>query len=132
MPSDNVENFVIDSIRVFSINNDPLYVNYNINNTKIDALVENDGVPGKLFIVKFIFPNGITPLSISPDISKPVDFKNPVTFEIQYSTAIKKLIRSRLMKKLSILQSTISKVFRYSMMTILLLTSNSPVQEVIM
>jgi uncharacterized lipoprotein YddW (UPF0748 family) len=90
MPSDNIENFVIDSIRVFSINNDPLYVNYNINNTKIDALVENDGVSGKLFIVKFIFPNGITPLSISPDISKPVDFKNPVTFEIQYSTAIKK------------------------------------------
>ena len=49
MPSDNPENFVIDSIRVLSINNEPLYVNYNINNTRIDALVENDGISGKVF-----------------------------------------------------------------------------------
>ncbi len=78
MPSDNPENFVIDSIRVLSINNEPLYVNYNINNTRIDALVENDGISGKVFKVQFVFPNGITPLSITPDISKSVDFKNPI------------------------------------------------------
>lgn len=82
--------FVIDSIKVFSPANAPLYVNYNINNNKIDALVENDGVAGKSFIVQFIFPKGIVPLSIFPDITKPVDFKSPVTFEIQYTSAIKK------------------------------------------
>ena len=53
LPTDNVENFDIDSIKVFSPNNEPLYVNYNINGGRIDALVENDGISGKVFNVKF-------------------------------------------------------------------------------
>lgn len=89
-PSDNIENFIIDSIKISSINNEQLYVNYNINGTKIDALVENDGITGKVFNVKFVFPKGITPLSITPDMSKPIDFKVPVSFEIQYTKTIKK------------------------------------------
>lgn len=90
-PSDNLEKFVIDSIKVSSINNESLYVNYNINDTKIDALVENDGIAGKVFNIKFVFPKGINPLSINPDISKPVDFNVPVNFEIQYTKAVKKI-----------------------------------------
>jgi uncharacterized lipoprotein YddW (UPF0748 family) len=90
LPTDNVENFDIDSIKVFSPNNEPLYVNYNINGGRIDALVENDGISGKFFNVKFVFPKGITPLSITPDMSKPIDFKVPVIVDIQYTKAIKK------------------------------------------
>lgn len=89
-PSDNLENYTIDSIKVFTINKEPLYVNYNINDTKIDALVENDGISGKVFLIKFIFPKGVTPISITPDLSAPVDFKVPFTFEIQYTRTIKK------------------------------------------
>ncbi len=90
LPADNVENFDIDSIKVFSPNNEPLYVNYNINGGRIDALVENDGITGKFFNVKFVFPKGITPLSITPDMSKPIDFKVPVIVDIQYNKTIKK------------------------------------------
>jgi uncharacterized lipoprotein YddW (UPF0748 family) len=90
LPTDNVENFDIDSIKVFSPNNEPLYVNYNINGGRIDALVENDGISGKFFNVKFVFPKGITPLSITPDMSKPIDFKVPVIVDIQYTKTIKK------------------------------------------
>ena len=90
LPIDNVENFEIDSIKVFSPNNEPLYVNYNINGGRIDALVENDGITGKFFNVKFVFPKGITPLSITPDMSKPIDFKVPVIVDIQYTKTIKK------------------------------------------
>jgi uncharacterized lipoprotein YddW (UPF0748 family) len=89
-PSDDLEKFVIESIKVSSIKNDSLYVNFNINDTKIDALVENDGISGKVFLVTFIFPKGISPLSIQPDISKPIDFKVPITFDIQYTKTFKK------------------------------------------
>ncbi len=85
-PTDNVnpETFVIDSIKVFTINNDPVYANYNINGLKIDALVDNDFIPGTSFKIKFTYPKGVNVVSVSPDLANPIDFTNPVTFTITF------------------------------------------------
>jgi uncharacterized lipoprotein YddW (UPF0748 family) len=91
-PTDTVnpEAYIIDSIKLFTINNAPLYVNYNINGTKIDALVENDGIAGNSFKIQFIYPKGITAKSVKPDISNPIDFAAPVTFDITFDNGIVK------------------------------------------
>ena len=91
-PAENIDpnSFFIKEVKIATIDNKPLYINYNINDTRIDGLVENDGIPGLKFLISFTFPDGITPISITPDTKQAVDFTSPVTFDIQYTKNLKK------------------------------------------
>lgn len=80
--------FKIDSLSLSTERNERLYFNYNINRTKITGVIDNDGIPGSKFFIKFFFPKGVNPISISPDITKLVDFTNPVKFEVKYSNSV--------------------------------------------
>lgn len=91
-PSENIDpnSYFIKEIKLFSIDKTPLYVNYNINDLRIDGLAENDGVAGLKFIVEFIYADGKTPISVSPDLSQPIDFANPVTFDVKFTKDLTK------------------------------------------
>ena len=82
--------FFIEKVNMFSIDKTPLYLNYNINGQRIDGLVENDGIPGMKFIVNFEFPSGKSPILITPDTKEPIDFTNPVNFDVQYTKTFTK------------------------------------------
>jgi len=91
-PGENTDpnSLFIKEVKLNTIDNKPLYLNYNINDTRIDGLVENDGIPGLKFLVTFIFPDGVVPISITPDGKQAIDFSSPVTFDVQYTKSIKK------------------------------------------
>ena len=74
----NDQNFKIDSLQIYTIKNELLNATFGINGNNFVIQVDNDGIPGKQFIIKFFYPKGITPKSISPNINNPIDFKNPV------------------------------------------------------
>jgi uncharacterized lipoprotein YddW (UPF0748 family) len=74
----------ITGLTVYSTDNRKLYVNYNINNGRIDALVENDGISGNLFRVVFQYPDGISPTNVEPSVVKEIDFRQPVNFTLQF------------------------------------------------
>lgn len=85
------ESYVIESLKIFSVKNVAVPVNYNINGLRIDALAENDGEPGSLFKLQLTFRQGITPISIKPDLANPIDFSTPQTIEIVYTNNITKV-----------------------------------------
>ncbi len=89
-PDINEQNYKIDSLKIYTIKNEVLWTKYEINSNKIDVQVDNDGIAGNQFIIKFNFPPGISPISISPNISNPIDFKNPVQFNILYKDDVAK------------------------------------------
>ncbi len=74
----------ITGLEVLSGDKRPLYVNYNINNGRIDALVENDGMQGSSFFVKFNYPEGISPEKVLPALEEKIDFTNPVSFTFYF------------------------------------------------
>lgn len=80
--------FKIDSLSLTTEKNERIYFNYNINRDKIVGVIENDGIPGSKFFVKFFFPKGVNPISITPDITKLVDFTSPVKFDVKYSNSV--------------------------------------------
>jgi len=81
---------VVEAIKMFNINGDSVYVNFNINNTNIAGLVDNDGIPGHFFILELVFPDGIKPISINPDLTEPLDFESPVLVDVQFTSKITK------------------------------------------
>lgn len=79
-----VERYVVEQLKVYTADNEALYVNFNIFGDRIDALVENDGKPGSVFKLEFGYPEGIEPVSISPSLSSPIDCAAPVAFELLF------------------------------------------------
>lgn len=86
----NDQNYKIDSLQIYTIKNELLNATFGINVNNFVIQVDNDGIPGKQFIIKFFYPQGITPKSISPNINNPIDFKNPVQFDISFSENVVK------------------------------------------
>lgn len=84
------ESYVIESLKLFSVKNVTVPVNYNINGLKIDALAENDGEPGNLFKIQFTYPTGVTAKSVKPDLANPIDFASPQNFEITFDNGLTK------------------------------------------
>ena len=84
------EAYVIESLKLFSVNNVTVPVNYNINGLKIDALAENDGEPGNLFKIQFAYPAGIAVKSVKPDLASAIDFATPQNFEITFDNDLVK------------------------------------------
>lgn len=84
------EAYVIEGLKLFSIHNVTVPVNYNINGLKIDALAENDGVPGTLFKIQFTYPSGIAVPAVKPDLANPIDFSTVQTFDITFSNGLTK------------------------------------------
>ena len=82
------ESYVIESLKLFSVKNVTVPVNYNINGLKIDALAENDGEPGNLFKIQFTYPTGVTAKSVKPDLANPIDFASPQNFEITFDNGL--------------------------------------------
>jgi hypothetical protein len=76
--------YVVEGLKIRSVNNEQLYVNYNINNNRIDAIVENDGVPGNNFLIEFLYPEGVQPLSVAPNLPGPIDCAEPVQFDLLF------------------------------------------------
>ena len=84
------EAYVIESLKLFSVNNVAVPVNYNINGLKIDALAENDGVAGNAFKIQFAYPTGIAVKSVKPDLANAIDFATPQNFEITFDNDLVK------------------------------------------
>ncbi len=56
----------------------------------IDAIVPDDGNPGKRFRIAFNFPAGITPTSITPATADSIDFSVAKTFSITFTDKVTK------------------------------------------
>lgn len=84
------EAYFIEGLKLFSVKNVTVPVNYNINGLKIDALAENDGEPGNLFKIQFSYPQGITVKSVKPDLANPIDFSTPQNFDITFDNGLVK------------------------------------------
>jgi uncharacterized lipoprotein YddW (UPF0748 family) len=84
------EAYVIESIKLFSINNVTVPLNYNINGLKIDGLAENDGVAGNVFKIQFTYPKNITAKSVKPDLANAVDFATAQNFEVTFDNGLVK------------------------------------------
>jgi uncharacterized lipoprotein YddW (UPF0748 family) len=89
-PEIPTEAYVIEGLKLFSVNDVAVPVNYNINGLKIDALAENDGVPGYMFKIQFTYPKGITVKSVKPDLANAIDFTTPQNFEITFDNGLVK------------------------------------------
>lgn len=84
------EAYFIESLKLFSVNNAPVSVNFNINGLKIDALAENDGIAGNMFKIQFTYSKGVTVKSVKPDLANAIDFSTPQNFEITFDNNLVK------------------------------------------
>ncbi len=95
----NELNYKIDSLKIFNIKNQILNARYDFNGNNIGIQVDNDGIPGNQFIIQFSYPQGITPKSITPNINNPIDFKNPVKFDLVFKEDVIKTYTVTLVEK---------------------------------
>ncbi|MCE2790603.1 MAG: hypothetical protein LW630_11920, partial [Saprospiraceae bacterium] len=86
----NLDKYVVQQLKVFTTKADDLNAIVSITKAtetdyNIDAIVPDDANPGKRFRIEFTYPEGITPLAVSPVITDSIDFSVPKTFTIQFS-----------------------------------------------
>jgi hypothetical protein len=89
----NLDKYTVQEMKVFTTIGDDLNAIVSISKStetdyNIDAIVPDDANPGKRFRIDFAYPDGITPLSVSPQIADSIDFSVPKTFTIQFSTEV--------------------------------------------
>jgi glycine cleavage system H lipoate-binding protein len=93
----NTSNYVVADLRVFTTKGDTLK---SINSTTkvsetestIDAIVPDDGNPGKRFKIEFTFPAGIKPTSITPSTADSIDFSVAKTFTMVFTDKVTKKV----------------------------------------
>ena len=92
----NLGNYKVEKIQITTTEGEDLNAQTTIsaagaNAFNVDAIVPNDGKNGKWFKINFSYPQGITPLSVSPAVTDSVDFSIAKTFTINFTaTEIRK------------------------------------------
>jgi hypothetical protein len=91
----NLSKYVVSTLKVSTTRGDSLKAI--VSESKIsdseftlDAIVPDDGNPGKRFRVAFSFPSGITPTSITPSTADSIDFSVAKTFTMMFSDKVTK------------------------------------------
>lgn len=88
----NLDKYTVEKISVLTTKKEDLNAIYNItkaagNDYNIDAVVPDDGNTGKFYFINLKFPDGITPLSITPAITDSIDFSIPKSFSVKFTEA---------------------------------------------
>jgi len=85
-PSPDLTKFRVSSIKVVS----PIAFSLKSSGHDFIGLTRNYN-GGKLFQLKFNFPEGVSPIAISPDPTFARDYSNPITFSVKFTEEIEKL-----------------------------------------
>lgn len=98
-PSDpvdpNLANYVVSDLKVYSTKGDTLksiVTVSKISDTEgtIDAVVPDDGNPGKRFKIDFVYPTGVKATSVAPVTTDSIDFSIAKTFTIVFTDKVTK------------------------------------------
>lgn len=91
----NLANYVVSDLRVLSTKGDTLksiVTVTKISETEgtIDAVVPDDGNPGKRFKIDFVYPTGVKATSVTPVTTDSIDFSIAKTFTIVFTDKVTK------------------------------------------
>jgi hypothetical protein len=86
----NLDKYTVEKITVLTTKKEDLNAIYNItkatgNDYNIDAIVPDDGNPGKFFFIDLKFPDGITPISVTPVTKDSINFSIPKSFTVKFT-----------------------------------------------
>ena len=91
----NLGNYVVSDVKVFSTKGDTLKSIVSISKVSetegtIDAVVPDDGNPGKRFKIDFVYPTGTKPTSVTPSTADSIDFSVSKTFTFVFTDKVTK------------------------------------------
>lgn len=91
----NLDLYVVEDLKVAMTSGDSLRSISTISTVsdteyRIDAVVPDDGNTGKWFRIEFLYPDGITPISVTPSLGDSIDFSIAKTFKIQFTDKVTK------------------------------------------
>jgi hypothetical protein len=91
----NASNYVVSGIVITTTKGDTLKSIVSVTKVSetegtVDAIVPDDGNPGKRFRIKFTYPAGINPTSVAPVVTDSIDFSVAKTFTIAFTDKVSK------------------------------------------
>lgn len=91
----NLSKYVVEDFKVITTQGDSLrsistISEFNDTEGRIDVVVPDDGNAGKWFYVEFVYPEGITPISVTPVLTDSIDFSIAKTFQIKFTDKVTK------------------------------------------
>ena len=86
----NLSKYVVEKIKVLTTKGEDLNAQVTITKLSdaeytVDAIVPDDGNAGKRFKIEFVYPAGITPVSVTPSLTDSIDFSIAKTFTIKFT-----------------------------------------------
>jgi hypothetical protein len=91
----NLGSYVVSDLKVFSTKGDTLKSIVTVSKISetegtIDAVVPDDGNPGKRFKIDFVYPSGTKPTSVTPVTTDSIDFSVAKTFTFVFTDKVTK------------------------------------------
>jgi hypothetical protein len=91
----NLSNYVVSDVRVLTTKGDTLKSIVTVSKISetegtIDAVVPDDGNPGKRFKVDFVYPTSVKPTSVTPSLTDSIDFSIAKTFTFVFTDKVTK------------------------------------------
>jgi hypothetical protein len=91
----NLGSYVVSGVRVLTTKGDTLKSIVSISKVSetegtIDAVVPDDGNPGKRFKIDFVYPTGTKPTSVAPSTADSIDFSIAKTFTFVFTDKVTK------------------------------------------